>query len=279
MRAYIGGDKRREGESKELQLVVLFEMTFDRGVPMNPIDWMAFLYGRYFQHHPYVGGGLVVIVCGAFGLGLWLQGVEKYDAEHHKQQEAVQPTKFPPVQDTPPPKEEKKPEVQEPRMEKIPRTSKPRAVSQNAPGGINIGGNNFGTATVTNNYGTAPAKPLELEDAQTAAIVEHLRPFSGQSVEIFLVGDRTQTQRFGSKLREALGAGGLNATLSTAGMLIRSNGAPPPPGISVSVGEARLATADALGTILRRQGVIDAPLGGIRATTPEEFTIYLAPPK
>jgi hypothetical protein len=164
-------------------------------------------------------------------------------------------------------------------MEKMRKPAAVRPVTQNAPGGINIGGNNFGTATVTNNYGTTPAKPLKLEEAQAAAIVERLRRFSGQSVEIFLVGDRTETQTFGSKLQETLEAAGVNATLSIAGMLIRNNGAPPPPGISVSVGEARLATAEALGTILRQQGVIDAPLGGIKAPTPDEFTIYLAPLK
>jgi hypothetical protein len=44
----------------------------------NPIEWLAWLYGKLFQGHPYFGG-VVVCTCGALlFLGLYVKAVDKF---------------------------------------------------------------------------------------------------------------------------------------------------------------------------------------------------------
>lgn len=48
----------------------------------NPVEWFSWMYGRFFQGHPWVGGTIVVLVV-AVGTGvLWVRGVDKYNEKH-----------------------------------------------------------------------------------------------------------------------------------------------------------------------------------------------------
>jgi hypothetical protein len=48
----------------------------------NPIEWFAWLYGKFFLGHPYRGVVVIAIVWAAFGLVLWARGVDKYKEDH-----------------------------------------------------------------------------------------------------------------------------------------------------------------------------------------------------
>jgi hypothetical protein len=52
---------------------------------MNPIDWIAWIYGKFFQGHPYVGGAVVLALWMMVGLVMWVRGVDKYKEEHPTQ--------------------------------------------------------------------------------------------------------------------------------------------------------------------------------------------------
>lgn len=51
---------------------------------MNPVEWFAWIYGKVFQGHEYVGGTIVVFSFAAFGLLLWVRGVDKYREDKKK---------------------------------------------------------------------------------------------------------------------------------------------------------------------------------------------------
>lgn len=51
----------------------------------NPLEWFAWLYGKYFQNHFYLGALCVILVFGFVGLMLWIRGVDKYKEEHPQQ--------------------------------------------------------------------------------------------------------------------------------------------------------------------------------------------------
>ena len=48
----------------------------------NPIEWLAWLYGKLFLKHGVIGGIVVVIIFGALGLVLWIRAVDKFNEEH-----------------------------------------------------------------------------------------------------------------------------------------------------------------------------------------------------
>jgi hypothetical protein len=49
---------------------------------VNPIEWFAWIYGKFFLGHPYRGGIVVAVMWAVFGLFLWFRGVDKYREEH-----------------------------------------------------------------------------------------------------------------------------------------------------------------------------------------------------
>ena len=49
---------------------------------LNPVEWLAWLYGKVFKGHA-LGGGIAVVASFAIvGLVLWLRAVDKYNEEH-----------------------------------------------------------------------------------------------------------------------------------------------------------------------------------------------------
>lgn len=51
---------------------------------INPVEWLAWLYGKAFQNHAYIGGIVVVAAFAVIGLVLWIRGVDKYKEEHQR---------------------------------------------------------------------------------------------------------------------------------------------------------------------------------------------------
>lgn len=49
---------------------------------LNPVEWVAWIYGKLFQNHPTTGGFLVVMAFALLGFVLWVRGVDKYKEEH-----------------------------------------------------------------------------------------------------------------------------------------------------------------------------------------------------
>lgn len=49
---------------------------------LNPVEWVAWLYGKLFQNHVVVGGVIVAGLFALLGLLVWLKAVDKYREEH-----------------------------------------------------------------------------------------------------------------------------------------------------------------------------------------------------
>jgi hypothetical protein len=55
----------------------------------NPVEWFAWLYGKLFQNHFYMGAAAVMVVFSGLGLVLWIRGVDRCKEEHPATTEAV----------------------------------------------------------------------------------------------------------------------------------------------------------------------------------------------
>ncbi len=51
---------------------------------INPVEWFAWIYGKFFQGHGVVGGLVVIGFWCVIGLALWIRGVDKYKEDHPK---------------------------------------------------------------------------------------------------------------------------------------------------------------------------------------------------
>jgi len=49
---------------------------------LNPVEWFAWIYGKFFQEHVFVGGAAMTILFAALGIVLWVRGVDKFKEEH-----------------------------------------------------------------------------------------------------------------------------------------------------------------------------------------------------
>ena len=52
---------------------------------LNPVEWLAWMYGKFFRGHPLFGGivrCLFALVSGVIGLTLWLRAVDKFNEDH-----------------------------------------------------------------------------------------------------------------------------------------------------------------------------------------------------
>jgi hypothetical protein len=56
----------------------------------NPVEWFAWIYGKMFQEHVYVGGVCVMVLFALLGLGLWVRAVDKYKEGHLSKTEVKQ---------------------------------------------------------------------------------------------------------------------------------------------------------------------------------------------
>jgi hypothetical protein len=49
---------------------------------LNPIDWLAWIYGKWFQSYPVTGGIAVVTLFALVGLILWFRAIDTYKEAH-----------------------------------------------------------------------------------------------------------------------------------------------------------------------------------------------------
>jgi hypothetical protein len=76
---------------------------------VNPIDWIAWIYGKFFTDHPILGGFVFCFGASAIMLLLYLRAIDKYHDDHPP---------APVVRDKPP-----QPEIQpQPKVEEKPKT-------------------------------------------------------------------------------------------------------------------------------------------------------------
>ena len=64
----------------------------------NPIDWLAWVYGRYLKSvhgGKWVGGVFVVLIFAAIGLVIWMRAIDKYDEEHESPKSQAAPRNNP----------------------------------------------------------------------------------------------------------------------------------------------------------------------------------------
>lgn len=48
----------------------------------NPVEWLALIYGKWFQGHPLVGFGVIALVLLAVLWIFWQLGIDKYTEQH-----------------------------------------------------------------------------------------------------------------------------------------------------------------------------------------------------
>jgi hypothetical protein len=49
---------------------------------LNPMEWLSWVYGKFFQSHPYIGGALFCSIGAFICLAIWVRAVDKYEVEH-----------------------------------------------------------------------------------------------------------------------------------------------------------------------------------------------------
>jgi hypothetical protein len=49
---------------------------------LNPVEWLAWLYGKFFLNSPYLGGAVIAVVFALFGLSVWVKAMDQYKEEH-----------------------------------------------------------------------------------------------------------------------------------------------------------------------------------------------------
>lgn len=146
---------------------------------------------------------------------------------------------------------------------------------QNAPGGINIGRDNTGTAVV-NNFGPPPLKISEEQQAQITALLKANHITSGKVV-IFVDGPTIETQAASNNLVKALKDVGVDA-ISTEGILLPPMGAPIYPGISFDITPETFNLANEIGRALMASHVVNSPVPANQTTGLDALHITVRKP-
>jgi hypothetical protein len=58
----------------------------------NPVEWFSYIYGRFFNGHPWLGFVPVAVVVLIFTALAWWRGVDNYNKEHPTTVESVVPS-------------------------------------------------------------------------------------------------------------------------------------------------------------------------------------------
>lgn len=147
---------------------------------------------------------------------------------------------------------------------------------QIAPGGINIGRDNKGTAIV-NNIDTRPH--ISISDVQQSAITQAMRHFSGRKVFILADGGTQEQVEFGKRMQAALLNGGIQAEFHIGMAFPEGNGVPP--WLFIGWGKNNSDMGMALAAVIRDAGIIPIAHMGIHAYTEGEadgFQIIIRQP-
>ncbi len=245
---------------------------------LNPVEWLAWLYGKLFLGHPFVGGVLVVVSFAALGMVLWIRGVDKYKEEHAERRatNAQLPSASPSPSAPEPPSSakssgaehhtERNPAgaqlrrslVHKPPINSSGSSSTPNP-SISAPYGIAISGGNVTNPTV-NNF-SRPQRHLSQEQkAQLIALLAPYKdtPFSG----IYALGQDAEGNVYAQEFFQVFKAAGWNVGLMVGqnfGMTVDDPAHPIPEGLWIIVNadekDSPPAAANSLYKILRTAGL------------------------
>jgi hypothetical protein len=159
-----------------------------------------------------------------------------------------------------------------PKKQEIVSSGTPVPRIQSAPSGINIGGDNNGTATV-NNFGHAPPR---LADAMQSYVASQLGEFAGQSVELDVDRATPETDAFAKSLMASLSLAHISVQRQDA-MFV--GGCLNIPGVSFMVGTNRTKMAAAIWNALETAGSVEGKGQGCsRSGEPNELVINIRPP-
>ncbi len=150
----------------------------------------------------------------------------------------------------------------------------PSAPTQSAPYGINIGGDNNGTATV-NNYGIH--KPLLLSDDRQVFVASALAEFQGEKVEVEVEGATEETDAFAKALMASFSLTKINAHRTDVGVLVGP--CLRRPGVSFMVGINRVSMANTIWNALIKADAVEATkgYGCSRSGEPDELVVIIRP--
>ena len=155
-----------------------------------------------------------------------------------------------------------------------PTNPTPQQPAQNCPNGICIGGDNSGSAIV-NNYG--PPK-LALTEANQKLLVVALKPLSGMTIRIFVHNANDDLVTLRDQLVAAFRRD--NITLDPSSGEGMSFG-PPPPGVSLEVGEQNKDSEQvyALARALQKVGLVGKQISREIVPGRRALGINIAPPE
>ncbi len=256
----------------------------------NPVEWFAWIYGKCFQNHAFVGGVVVFALCGAIGgaigLILYLRGADKYKEAHpdspQKQVsveaagQRITSTKGTGAQSqaTSSPKKE----TPNPKAPANPRgtISAPGMVVQQ--GGAVSFGQQGGITAGTVNIDQTPPLP-SISDDQQSALHTALSAVAKGPIKIVVDIPTEETDILAQRLRAAL-----SADDGRAPDIERVLGVYGPPenclkyrGIWMIIGENRMEAADAIAVSLVENGVVQ---GRVKACadkdSPDKLTIVIS---
>ncbi|MGA7968076.1 MAG: hypothetical protein WB983_05550 [Terriglobales bacterium] len=191
---------------------------------MNPIDWLAWIYGKFFYGHPWLGYFVAVVVLAIPFLLLWLRAVDKYEETHPKMMAATAPSSVSPPVAASDVGQTQSPSKMPPK--KTPPKEPPApAVQANAPNGIAIVGGIVSNPTV-NNF--APADRT-LSDSQKTSISEAAQIVPAEVTIVVEHAADQESSDYAKQIRDAISLGHA-ASLATA---LSYGGQPPPKGLYV----------------------------------------------
>jgi hypothetical protein len=146
---------------------------------VNPIDWIAWIYGKFFADHPILGGVVFCFGASAIMLLLYLRAIDKYHDDHPL---------APVVRDKPPQPEVPPPQ---PKAEEKPRT-------EHAPKPVRREPKAEGPAATPQ---TTPSAIL-LSDTEKLVLFRALKSSAGNQISLITVGG-TDSSALSSQIKEA----------------------------------------------------------------------------
>ena len=255
----------------------------------NPVEWVAWIYGKCFQNHAIVGGFVFVALFGLIGLAFWLRGVDKYKEEHPgspqkqvvaeaagRQEESNKETHTKSQAQSSQVHTKKDISNRKAKVDSGGAVSTPGIVVQ--PGGAVSFGQQGGITAGTVNINQAPPLP-SLSDHQQSTLHAAFSAVAGGPIRIVVDIPTDETDTLAQRLRAALSADGTAAPdiLRVHGLYVPPSNCQTYRGIWMIVGENRMDTANAIAVSLGESGVVQGRVNGCTdIENPDKLTIVIS---
>ena len=177
---------------------------------MNPVEWLAWLYGKFFTNHTVLSYFLVSAVALALGVLAWTRAIDKYRSEHPPSASTENPppkssqhtaSRTPPPSGQSPPGEESKPRFPQKEEKSSPKKKDPNIhIEQHGgPNAVTTGDN----SPITINQIPPPPPARTLSQENFDRLVNELFGGKGLAVHIILLPVDEETGTFGNQIRMA----------------------------------------------------------------------------